>query len=530
VPTGKTVGKDEEFQVPPIGVSPITGAPNAINWGGLNKFNVGSRQVIADVEADELINWLPQLSAFQQVPAPGAAIGTWPTPPIWMYTDILNGNLFTWALCTDGHIYQMSTTGTRTDLGSGFSVNANSCDIANWQGTQIMISDLAAQKIYSWNGSVLTTVFSSQPEAFIAVYSNRLWMANGLTITWTNANTNNSLAGDSGSYTITDGRCANAIIGMRDFNGSLYVFGSNWIKTIFGLQTQGSPAALTFSQPTLESQVSIINKWSIIEYGGSLFFANLDGFWQLNAVFPSKISAALDGFFQNLDPSSSFTGSYATIWNMPCILWAVKWNGDLNYTVFGFTLNQQWFRIIPATGSGAGVAKMISGSVSSAVTQNKPITYFTDGLSLFNLFGAPASSVTSTFNSKIWDFGSKISFDVFTNAAVQLVVFGPATVTISEVGSGGIVQGPASPAAPVALSYNPSTGGWVNNAFQHGQWVNNASTHGNWDGTASAFYVLSQAVVPFQDRNMGLNITVTSAKAVLQSIIISYRKSQATKG
>src|SRR5271165_205918 len=310
MPVERSVGRDEELQIPPIGVSPITGVPGATNWGGLNKFNIASRQVIADVECDELINWIPQLSAFQQAPAAGPAIGTWPAPPIWQYTDYLNGNLFTWALCTDTHVYQMSTTGVVTSLGVGFAVAANSCDIANWQGTQIMISDLVAQKIYSWNGSVLNTVFAGQPEAFIAVYSNRLWMANGLVITWTNANTNNSLGGDSGTFTITDGRCANPVIGMRDFNGSLYVFGSNWIKTIFGLSDQGTPPVLAFSQPTLESQVSIINKWSIIEYGGSLFFANFDGFWQLNGSFPVKLSAALDGFFQNLDSSSTFTGGY----------------------------------------------------------------------------------------------------------------------------------------------------------------------------------------------------------------------------
>lgn len=530
MPVGKTVGKDEEFQVPPIAISPITGAPGAINWGGLVKFNTGSRQVIADVEADELINWLPQLSALQHVPAPGSAIGVWGSTPIWMYSDYLNGNLFTWALCTDGHIRQMSVTGLVVDLGGGFATAPNSCDIANWQGTQIMISDLVAQKIYSWNGSVLTTVFSNQPTSFIAVYSSRLWMANGLNIVWTNANTNNSLGGDSGAFTITDGRCANPVIGMRDFNGSLYVFGSNWIKTIFGLQDSGTPPVLTFSQPTLESQVGIINKWSIVEYGGSLFFANFDGFWQLNGSFPIKISPALDGFFRNLDPTSSFTGGYQTIWNVPCVLWTVKWNGDSNYTVFGYTINQQWFRIIPATGNGAGVAKMISSTVTSAQSQNQPICYFTDGVSLFNLFGAPALPVTSQFNSKIWDFGSKISFDVFTNAAIQMVIFGPTTVTFSEVGSSGIVQGPATPPGPATFNYNPSNGQFLNAFGVRGRLVNASSVHGNGVGTVTAFFVLTQAVIPFQDRNMGLNITITGAQVILQAIIISYRKSQLAKG
>src|SRR6516165_9914195 len=114
MPSNRTTGADEEFQVPPVTVSPLTGMQGATNWGGLNKFNIASRQVISDVEADELINWVPQLSAFQQVPAPSAIIGSLPAgiTTVWAYTDILNGALYTFILASDGHIRQMATNGT----------------------------------------------------------------------------------------------------------------------------------------------------------------------------------------------------------------------------------------------------------------------------------------------------------------------------------------------------------------------------------------------------------------------------------
>lgn len=529
--TNRTTGAaDEEFQIPPIAVSPITGMQGSVNWGGLNKFCTGSRQVISDVEADELINWLPQLSSFQQVPAPGPLLGTLPGGLlIWAYTDILNGNLYTFILSTSGHIYQMSTTGVFTDLGSGFSAQ---CDIANWQATAMMITDPVAQNVYSWNGTTLTTVFTSQPAEHIAVYSNRVWLSHNLTLTWTNANTNNSFAGDSGTFTITDGRCANPVIAMRDFNGSLYVFGSNWIKTIYGLQplTVNNVTSLTFQQPTLESQVGPINKWAIAEYGGFLFFANVFGFWSLQGAFPTKISNALDGFFENLDLSnSSWSAAYGTVHQVPCVFFNIRWNVDGNYTVFGYTLTQQWFRVIPQTGSSTGVAKWISGSVSSAVTNNLPITYYSDGTHFYNLFGG-TSQVTSQFNTKIWDFFSKLTIDWFTNVALQLIITQPTTLTVCELNAAGTICGPGQPAACSTLSYGATVGDWVNNAGVVGQWVNAAHVSGHWQSTATTSVVLAQFVVPFQERALGLNITVVSTGAIFQAIVISYRKMLVAKG
>lgn len=526
----RTTGADEEFQIPPIAVSPITGMQGSVNWGGLNKFNIASRHVISDVEADELINWLPQLSAFQQVPAPSAVIGTLPGGAvIWAHTDILNGSLYTFILATNLHIYQMSTTGTFTDLGSGFS---SKCDLANWQGIRMMITDPVAAKVYSWDGTTLTTVFSSQPAEHIAVYSNRVWLSHNLTLTWTNANTYNSLAGDSGTFTVTDGRCGNPVIAMRDFNGSLYIFGSNWIKTLYGLQptTVSGVTTLSFQQPTLETQIGPISKWSITEYGGMLFFANVFGFWSLSGAFPTKVSNALDGFFENLDPvNSSFSACYGTVHQVPCILFNVRWNIDGNYTVFGFTVNQQWFRVIPVTGSGPGVAKWICGSVSSATTNNKPITYYSDGTNFYDLFGGSVP-VISQLNTKIFDFNSKLSVDWFTNVALQMQITQPTSLTVCELNPALAICGPGQPAACVTTNYAVSVGDWVNNANQIGKWVNAAGVAGDWQSSLSYVFILAQYVVPFQERGLGLNITVTSKDAVFQAIVISFRKMQQSKG
>ena len=480
MPSQRTIEADEEWQVPPIAQSPITGYIGAISWGALNKFSLSSRLTISDVEQDELINWMPQLSSFQQVPGPGPLIATLAASLIWSYTDILNGNLYTYYLCSDGKLYQVSNGGTIVTVGTGFTTTPNSCDITSWQGTFMLICDSGQSKTFSWSGSVLTTIaaLTGTPANFICAYSGRLWLANGLVITWTNAGTYNSLGGDSGSFIITDHGCTNPVLGMFNCQGSLYLGGSNWWKTINNLVDVGTPAVLTFQQPTLTSQIGMINKWGVILWGAYLYFANLNGFWQLSGATPTKISGVLDGFFQNIvSAGSSFSAAYGVVLNKPCIFWQVQWGGDNNFTVFGYSVDLMWFRVIPVTGSGTGVCKWISGAVSSAITNNQSIVYYSDGTNIYNLFGSSTASVTSQFNTKLWSFYSLLRYDMFTNAAIQMVIFGAATITIAEVGSDNIVIGPKQGGGGGSLTYNfnPNVGQWINGAGVIGNWINGPS-------------------------------------------------------
>jgi len=190
-----------------------------------------------------------------------------------------------------------------------------------------------------------------------------------------------------------------------------------------------------------------------------------------------------------------------------------------------------WFRVIPVSGSGTGTVVWITGQVSSTITNNVPIVYMIDPAGrIYNLFGNAVASVSSTFNSKIWDFGSKLDFDWFTDAAIQYVITGASALTIAEVGSGGVVQGPASPSGPVTLSHNPNLGQWQNALNVVGNWQNNTPIQGNWQGTVTFQFVLDQVVVPFQDRAFGLNLTFTGTAIVLQAIILTYRRMQVGKG
>jgi hypothetical protein len=106
----------QEWPIPQVGVSPVTGVQGALTWGALNKFDQASRWVIGDADVDDLINVFPQLGQLQMIPTAAPAVATLASPMVWQSAQILNGNLFTYYLCQNGHIYQVSTGGTITDL------------------------------------------------------------------------------------------------------------------------------------------------------------------------------------------------------------------------------------------------------------------------------------------------------------------------------------------------------------------------------------------------------------------------------
>jgi hypothetical protein len=106
----------QQWQIPQVGSSPITGITGTLFWGGINRPDKNSRWVIGDSDLDDMPNFFPQKVQLQQLPTSGAAVTTLPSTAIWMDTDVISGNLFNYFLCQNGHIYQVGPTGTTTDV------------------------------------------------------------------------------------------------------------------------------------------------------------------------------------------------------------------------------------------------------------------------------------------------------------------------------------------------------------------------------------------------------------------------------
>lgn len=377
-------------------------------WGGLNRNDLFSRYTIPDTDFDELQNWFPFApsgNGIRQIPGPAATLATLisaANPITWMSPQTLNLAQYLFILGANGHLYQVSFGGTITDCSGATILSANS-DIANWQGIDIIISDVNAAKVYSWNGSTFATVFTSQPASIIVVFSGRLWMANNNTVTFTAGGTFNSLAGDSGSFIIVESDCQPPIVAMYPFSGSMYIFGFDWCQSLGSVTDIGSPAVVNFQIQTLEARIGTNTRWSITGLGSTLYWTNAQGIWSLQGTFPQQISGPIGGFWQNVvGASSSYSSAFGYIYDTPCLFW--NCNDGANQQVFGITINGgKWFRTVMSqeificsdVDQTTGLTKMFGIDALGAIRQ---------------MYVSTTASVTSNVKFKFWNFGSSAAW------------------------------------------------------------------------------------------------------------------------
>ena len=513
-----------ELVIPPNGISGVTGVMGTLNWGGLNKFSQGSRWGIGDVDSDDEYNWLPMGGAKLMIPGNSAPIDTLPAAIIWQTALYYASGVYIFSMCANGTLYQDSAGGSRITVQTGLTTTGI-VDIAVWQSTLVIFSDSAAQKVYSWNGTAVTTVFSTQPVQYITIFGGRLWMCNGSTVQWTAGGTCNSLSGDSGNYVVTDASCSNPIIGAFDFPGGLYVMGANWIKTFTNFNDIGQPAVLTFNQNTLEGTIGPLNKWSVVCVGSVIYFGNNAGYWSINGSTPTQASGPwLNGFFSGFDYTrTSLSAAYGIINATPCVFFQAYYLGDPNvaagYRVFGFTLtNQQWFSY------AAGTIKWITGIASSFNANNNPVVWGCDGTNIFTLFTNTSSTITAQYNSKLWSLGSALDFDHILSVAVILIINGMTTCTINQIDETNTVG------TTFTQTQSPNLGQLQNNFGVLGNGINNSGVQGQFEGTVSQLYWLVQADGIGRCRCFGLNLTVQGQSVNLVGIIVSYHHTSAGIG
>ena len=488
------------------------------SFKGLNKFSNLSRWVIDDHEFDDLINFIPMGRLIQQVPANSSNFATLAATAVWISAQPLNQATYIFALCTNGAIYQVSLGGTITTVTGPGTVSVNT-DIANWQGTTILFTDPNAAKIYSWNGTAFATVFSSQPEQFITVYAGRLWMANLSTIVFTNSGTFNSLGGDSGSFIITDSDCPPPIRALYPYGGNLYVFGYSWVKIYGGLYDSGSPPVLQFQSSTLTDEAGLINKWGVLPFGYSVFYPSLYGVWNLLGSQPVLMSDPVDQFFLNANvANSSYSAAYGVVLGDPCLMWHLQHGIDSTYRVLCMKYNpngpSEWFTV------SQGNITFITYGVNQATGQQ--LVWGTDTAgNLFQLFSSASTLVSSTVNTKLWSFGTRIREKSIGRAGIEMVVTGGAIVTLNAVNENLIST------APLLQSLNPSINFIWSNNNQTFNWNNSGPFTWQAGGTQ---YALLDFDLPIQVRKLGLNVTVQAAGATIDSFGVEFTELPADWG
>lgn len=159
----------------------------------------------------------------------------------------------------------------------------------------------------------------------LAVYSGRVWLAGGRTLTWTGTTgyDDAASANASGSTILPDSDLVHYISCLRSLNNYLWIFGDNSVKQIGTVGVTGSTT--TFSIVTLSSDTGTTFPQSIVSYNRLVLFANMTGVYAVLGSSVQKISTEMDGIFKSADFSQQLCAALNDINAIRCYMLLIRY-------------------------------------------------------------------------------------------------------------------------------------------------------------------------------------------------------------
>jgi hypothetical protein len=271
-------------------------------------------------------------------------------------------------------------------------------------GTGYVVGDTVTLGFSGGGGSAAAATITIMPFGISGttaeIYSGRVWVGNGPTISYSapGSFSNFSTASGGGNFSSTDSFLRSRFITLLQTNGFLYLIADSSINYISGVQTSGSPPVTTFTNQNADPEVGTPWPSTVTTFGRNIVFANAFGAHISYGAAVTKISEALDGVYNTVPNFANFIPSCAKA------------------IIFGKKI---WMFLLPIVDpiSGQQVNKLFlwDGKRFFASSQSKSLTYIqhqeidsvivaygTDGASIYPLFTSPSADFQKVAQSKLW--------------------------------------------------------------------------------------------------------------------------------
>jgi hypothetical protein len=235
----------------------------------------------------------------------------------------------------------------------------------------------------------------------VETYSGRVWIGNGATVTFSAPGSvvDFSSGSGGGNFTSNDSFLRVGYTSLIQTNGFLYLIGDSSVNYISGVQTTGSPPVTTFTNQNADPEVGTPYPNTVEVFGRNILFANSFGAHVSYGAAVTKISEALDGFY---DSVTNFGGQ---------ALSAAK------AIIFG---KKVWMMLVPVidptTGDQTNILCIWNGKIWFSSVQDIDLVFVqsqeinsiltawgTDGNVLVPLFQNPSTAFTKTVQSRLTD-------------------------------------------------------------------------------------------------------------------------------
>jgi hypothetical protein len=336
----------------------------------------------------------------------------------------------------------------------------------------------------------------------IAVYSGRVWVANGRVLSFTAPNTWYNVASDdaAGSATITEGSLREKIYALRALDNYLYIFGDSSIIIIGDLKVTGS--ITTYSQTFLSSTTGTTLPHSITALERAILFVNKYGVYALFGASVQKVSKALDGIFPDIDFDEELSAGLAQIYNILCYAFSFTYN-DQNATrsLQALLFDGKWF----LTSQGNGLS-FISPSSMNGVQS----LWGTSGTDVRQLYSDTTATIATTLQTGLYDLGNPIFDKQIITAGLEYRSPAVASLTFT-IDTENQTLSVASNAA--------SSLTWYNDSGVEIVWKNDASNDIDWIATG---FLLDYFPVALSGKYIGASIESNSPQIELNGVLMEY--------
>lgn len=309
----------------------------------------------------------------------------------------------------------------------------------------------------------------------VETYTNRVWVGNFDTITYSapSSVSNFASADGGGTFTSNNSFLRVGFTQLKQSNGFLYTIADSSINYISGVQTSGSPAATTFNSQNVDPQIGTPYADTVQVFSRNVVFANAQGVHVSYGGAVTKVSDALDGFFNSVTNfgGSSLSSAVANIFGRAVYMVLVP--------VIDIYTSQQVNKLCMWDGKrwwtsqqDVDLVFVASQEINSVLT-----AWGTDGTTIYPLFQEPSSGFQKVIQSKLWATPSYYFTKTPSRISGVLNFFQQSSEFVNFTIDN---QGSSTATSPIEVSQNSIA--WTNDVGDPIVWTNDASDPIEWFG------------------------------------------------
>jgi len=358
------------------------------------------------------------------------------------------------------------------------------------------------------SGQTITASLISQPGTAIASFAGRVWIANGRTLYYTAAGTNNDfISVSAGNIIFNDSTLIGNITQLVSANNFLYVFGTDSINVISDVRVNTSTGATLLTNTNISASVGTDLPYAMMPYFRSIVFMNRYGVYALVGSTTSKLSDALDGVFPYIDFTNNVSAGQVLVYNILCAAFNFYVSSSFPYGTGG----ARWVQAVYFDKKWFFTSQNAVTFISSIPVSGSAVLFTTTGTDLQKAYQSSTASINSYIQPALYGMGNIIRDK-------QALKFGVEAILPAALGNNltATVDSENASSPSVTLS-NFNAVSWLNNSGIIVSWRNGSSQTVLW-GNATTGYYLYRNDAEMWGKYISLTVTSSSPNWTMTGI------------